>query len=295
MKCFYHSADLDGHCSGAIVKYAQNIGMLPHRQEKFCELIGINYGDAFPWESIEPTETIYMVDFSLPIEDMGRLHATTNLIWIDHHKTALDAAKNVGVKLMGLQKEGFAGCELAWEYIFGMKKYPPTAVQLLGRYDVWDHGHEEVLPFQYGMRQFDNTHPNSEESEDIWNLVLSDDQEFLNAVIDKGITILEFADKENSKYAKSCAFEVDFMGHKCVVVNRGMTNSKVFDSIFDPEKHDIMITFVFRKGLWNFSLYSIPEKEIDCGLIAKEYGGGGHPCAAGFSNAEIPFISKPTL
>ena len=38
MKCFYHSADLDGHCSGAIVKM-----VYPE-----CELIGINYGDKFP-------------------------------------------------------------------------------------------------------------------------------------------------------------------------------------------------------------------------------------------------------
>lgn len=37
MYCFYHSKDLDGKCSGAIVKY------------KFpdCNMIGIDYGDKF--------------------------------------------------------------------------------------------------------------------------------------------------------------------------------------------------------------------------------------------------------
>lgn len=39
---FYHSADLDGFCSGAIIKYS-----FPE-----CELIPINYGDTFPWEII---------------------------------------------------------------------------------------------------------------------------------------------------------------------------------------------------------------------------------------------------
>ena len=38
MKCFYHSADLDGQCSGAIVKLAR----------PDCELVGIDYGDPFP-------------------------------------------------------------------------------------------------------------------------------------------------------------------------------------------------------------------------------------------------------
>jgi hypothetical protein len=43
MICFYHSADLDGHCSGAIIK----------KVHPECELIGINYGDEFPWDKVK--------------------------------------------------------------------------------------------------------------------------------------------------------------------------------------------------------------------------------------------------
>jgi len=53
MKCFYHSSDLDGHCSGAIVK----------QEYADCEMIGIDYGNKFPWDSIEIRETVFMVDF----------------------------------------------------------------------------------------------------------------------------------------------------------------------------------------------------------------------------------------
>lgn len=64
MKCFYHSADLDGHCSGAIVK----------QMHKSCEIIGIDYGDKFPYEVIEDGEIIFMVDFSLqPFDRMIKL------------------------------------------------------------------------------------------------------------------------------------------------------------------------------------------------------------------------------
>ena len=76
MKCFYHSADLDGHCSGAIVK---------HKYPE-CELIGINYGDEFPWDDLDIDDPIYMVDFSLqPFDQMIKLGKHFNLIWIDHH------------------------------------------------------------------------------------------------------------------------------------------------------------------------------------------------------------------
>ena len=73
MKCFYHRADMDGRCSGAIVKM----------EYPKCEMIGINYGDVFPWESIQQGEVVYMVDFCLqPFEDMERLNSLCELIWV---------------------------------------------------------------------------------------------------------------------------------------------------------------------------------------------------------------------
>lgn len=50
MKCFYHSGDFDGICSGAIIKY----------KYPDCEMFGIDYGDEFPWDVIVPGETVFM-------------------------------------------------------------------------------------------------------------------------------------------------------------------------------------------------------------------------------------------
>ena len=94
MKCFYHSADLDGKCSGAIVKM--------HFPE--CEMIGINYGDLFPWDRIEQNEVVWLVDFCLqPFSDMHRLNEVAILNWIDHHKTSLEEAEKAGFIADGLQ------------------------------------------------------------------------------------------------------------------------------------------------------------------------------------------------
>ena len=62
MKVFYHSADLDGHCSGAILK-------LKYPQ---CDLFGVNYGkDEFVESIVNDAEEVFIVDYSLqPFERM---------------------------------------------------------------------------------------------------------------------------------------------------------------------------------------------------------------------------------
>jgi oligoribonuclease NrnB/cAMP/cGMP phosphodiesterase (DHH superfamily) len=86
MKCFYHESDLDGQCSAAIVRYA-----LPD-----CQPVPITHGDSFPFDAIQTRETIYMVDFCLPMDLMVRLSQMSDFIWIDHHKSAIEEAREIG-------------------------------------------------------------------------------------------------------------------------------------------------------------------------------------------------------
>lgn len=138
-------------CSGAIVKYRfPDVVMHP-----------INYGDEFPFNEIEPEDTVYMVDFCLqPFGFMQRLSmllaGTGELIVIDHHKTTLDEwSKSHTVYGNWLLQTDKAACELTWEYLFPDKPVP-LAVKLLSLYDSWRfQGHELediVLPFQMRMR-----------------------------------------------------------------------------------------------------------------------------------------------
>ena len=279
MKCFYHSADLDGHCSGAIV----------NNMFFDCQMIGINYGDPFPFDSIEQGEEVYMVDFCLqPFSDMVKLNELCNLHWIDHHKTAIDEAHKQGFIANGGQflEIGKAGCELTWEYIYP-ESILPRSVYLLGRYDVWDHvADESVLPFQYGMRQYPVTLPSNRELWDtLFNSIL-----LIADIVSVGRTILSYESNQNKKFCQAYSFETEFGGHKAICANRGFTNSQLFDSVYDESKHDLMITFIrkHKAGSWIVSLYSTKES-IDCGALAKDHGGGGHKGAAGFQCKEIPF------
>lgn len=289
MKCFYHSADLDGHCSGAIVKFFN-----PE-----CELFPINYGQDFPWDKIEKMERVFMVDFSLqPFEGMQRLNTLCDLVWIDHHKTAIDDAPTAGLLLKGLQRVGIGACALTWEYF--SSEPVPYAVILLAEYDVWNHTDTWTLPFQYGLR-LKNTWP---EERLIWGDLFRGGVDAVRPYVEAGRVILEYEAQTNAKFCKAYAFETLFnWGHKdcpneypthqfkAICVNKGFTNSKVFDSAWNPEKHDLMITFCrlpLPKQQWTVSLYS-DKPEINCGAIAKSFGGGGHKGAAGFQCKELPF------
>lgn len=310
--CFYHSADLDGHCSGAIVKH-----FVPE-----TILHPINYGDAFPWDEIKPEDTVYMVDFCLqPFEDMERLAVLCKLIWIDHHKTSIEEfQKRPGMCGLagGYTKIGVAGCELTWDWF--SKDPLPVAVTLLGRYDVWDHSDPRALPFQYRMRMEDLDPLKGEGAMGKWKSLFLDDGPLMlgllgcssiDGLIKEGELLLRYEEQQNVKVCRAYAFETlmppypicdsveEFIGdgysvYSAICLNRGMTSSKVFDSIYDPEKHHLMITFCRlplhkqTNGGWTVSLYSTRE-DVDCGAIAKMFGGGGHKGASGFQCNALPF------
>jgi len=291
IKCFFHSSDLDGHCSGAIVKY----------KYPDAELFGINYGQPFPYDKISKEDTIIMVDFSLqPFSEMVKLwkfvEESGHLVWIDHHVSSLkDANKtivgndnNFESVCNGKRQNGKAGCELTWEYFFSNEKMP-FAVSLLGRYDVWDL-QEMVLPFQFGFR-LNETWPTNQE---LWQKFFKEDwdegsnDDLVMDTFRNGELILKYQKQENEKYSKSCAFEVKFEGYNAICINKLLTNSQLFESVYDPEGHDIMISFGLRSnGIWTMSFYTTKD-DVDCSSIAKKFGGGGHKQAAGCNFKQLP-------
>jgi len=277
MKCFFHSSDLDGHCSGAIVKY-----FLPE-----CKLIPINYGkdSEFCEDMCEDGEEIWLVDFTLqPFERMIALNKRCKLVWIDHHETEIrEAQRNAHIMIRGIQEVGIGACALVWKFISGEEV--PLVVKLLAEYDVWKHDDSRVLPFQYGLRQY-VTFPVNGIS--LWkDLFKNENGLLIKAITLKGTTILAYEERQNEKYCESYAFETEFEEYRAIAINKGLANSKIFDSV-DMSKYDIMIRFVRAKGHWNVGL-NTESDSIHVGELAKKYNGGGHQKAAGFQCKELPF------
>jgi nanoRNase/pAp phosphatase (c-di-AMP/oligoRNAs hydrolase) len=80
--------------------------------------------------------------------------------------------------------------------------------------------------------------------------------------------------------------------YRVLACNTIVFNSQFFAGFFDPEKHDVMCAYSRRSdGKWKVSMYTTKD-EIDCGAIAKHFGGGGHKGAAGFVCTRLPWGTK---
>jgi len=294
--CFYHRADKDGHCSGAIV--ANHFG------KHNVEMIGWNYGEEFPWDKIDKDTQVFMVDLSLqPWDKMVRLMGECKqLVWIDHHKSAIDEyvkwreTSGQGDHIVEVSTK-HAACELVWNYFYGGEledldddKEMPATVRLIGRYDIWEWENvPNALEFQYGLRIYD-TNP---ENQELWGQLLAAGTMLIPRIVEEGRTILKYKQVQDKIHINSAGFELEFRGLRFLAINEMFNNSQLFDSRFDPEKHDAMLTFGYRKGKWHLGFYSpkkmCADRGIDLGAIAKELGGGGHPGAAGCQVEELPF------
>lgn len=298
----YHSADLDGIASAAVVLEwlrragGPGDGVLLH---------GLTYGEAFPWSAVRSGDRVYMVDFSLPAQDMARLQercaadvetgvAGGGMHWYDHHATALD---EVSPDLLGRRNTRLAACEIAAQELLG---YVPLPVYLLGRYDVWDHAAALcILEFQYGCRILD-LQPTSE----CWAFLLADvcrdenqrrlvDSWVRDRVTD-GTAVLKYARQERRRTVQAGAHLVTLAGVAALACNAA-GGSELFREAA-PEllaKADVLLTYVFngRRQEWVCGLYHKPGREdVDCGALAKRFGGGGHRGASGFRCATRPWL-----
>ena len=150
--CIYHSIDLDGWMSAAIVNYWH----FTKPDEKIksgyqgttipiddIDFIGYNYGQPIP--DLSEYDKVIMCDISFPTNimiDLGK-RLGMNFIWIDHHVSAIIPIEgyirdNNNFAISGIRNTKFAACELTWKCFF-FNDPMPEIVRLLGRYDCFGH------------------------------------------------------------------------------------------------------------------------------------------------------------
>lgn len=282
----YHEADLDGWCSGAIVKYAL---LQQGAQENDIQLHGHDYHKGrVPADWLEGL--VYIVDLSLEDEDMQILTERSPIytVWIDHHKSAIEKSKDRWDSFYGIRRIGDSAAMLCWEYFFPSGSIPGL-VYWIDRYDVWKQGHDwdSVLSMQQGLKL--NLKDPSVDFQK-WNEELPSSSEFLSQCLHQGNNILKFIRKEAESYCKN-AFEVEFEGYTFIAVNRLHINSEFLRSVAKSHHHGIM-AFGYTGKIWKFSIYQNEayEHKIDMSAIAKNWNGGGHAGAAGFTVEDLDMV-----
>src|ERR1044071_4387345 len=277
----YHRSDYDGKFCREIAR--KQLGDV-------AEYIGWDYGDPEP--VVDPEQTLYILDLSVP-----GLMGHKDLIWIDHHKTAIE---KYSISIPGYRIDGVAACRLAWQwfYLFGGTSplpqkqayldrlvHEPLAVRLAGEYDIWDKRDPRAEVFQFGLRV-------RELERKDWDgllacTVLGDDCAL--RLLGEGRIAQAYQRRVDRTLMESRGFELTWEALRFLAVNTGRFNSLTFDSAVKPE-HDALLGFSWDGKKWVVSLYGVPHKpNLDLSAIAKKYGGGGHRQACGFTCEKLPF------
>jgi len=278
---FYHRTDQDGKCCAAIYNKFLKPG---------TKIIGWNYGDNYDPSVIPNDANVYISDIHFPFDEMIALRdRCKSFVWCDHHISAFKEADQLSFNPAGYRDVGEAACSLLWKYL--SKDQPvPYGVKLISLYDIWNHN-EFTIPLNLALDAYDLRYDSP-----IWDCVLNSPlngpNDELSNLIQNGKVIDRYKERQDSEYARLMCFPANFNGLRVLAANRGMTNSKLFDSQWNEDEYDAMMTFATKDGMnWNCSLYTTRE-DVDVSEICQQHGGGGHRMAAGFIwNSSEPPVS----
>ena len=282
MKCFLHD-DMDGRCSGALVRLLYNDAS----QDK-SDYIESNY-NGFAVSKVVNGEKVFIVDYSFTEDTVDSLFELIkmgcDITWIDHHKSSLELIeKHPELKsLKGIRSNEYSGAALTFMYFTNKAfKEIPTFVKYVSDYDTWKFNYKDSLNFFYGLQT------NEYGATDIiwdtfYNEYLETKEDTLNNVVEKGKIIDKYVKLTDRETFLELAFASSFEGIKCWAINSNK-GSLIFGDNYND--YPLAITFSFDGNEYTYSLYSSAEN-VDCAKMAEKYGGGGHKGAAGFRSKEM--------
>ena len=294
MKCFYHN-DADGHCAGYWVSTASN------GEVRESDFIPMQYGDRFPLEIIANGEKVWIVDFSISLDDMRcLLSVTKDVIWIDHHESSLKKYEGFEHKVNGLRHNGISGCELTYCYVHEMSTYggkseenmiefnpdmclnAPLFTQLIGDRDVWKFKFgKKTKDFHEGLLLNGIPAPLDQD----WVMIEEGDLT-VKDLCRNGRIVGAYKTSSYRDHLEKYSFEVDFEGYKVLACN-GRGGSDAFGEKL--KDYPFVIQFVFTGDHYIVNMYS---NEMKINGIAEKYGGGGHSKACGFTCEKLPFKKR---
>ena len=284
--CYYHT-DHDGHASGMIIK----------TKYPNAKMIEIDYDEivanGFSFDSIDKNTTVFMVDFSLqPFKLMVELNEKCNLIWIDHHISAIEEMERYNIDFKGLQRVGLGALSLCFEYCYPDKELP-KCLEYLAKYDVMKIDNDDILYFEIGLRSYPTNPKYIDNILNVWRPLLEPTDSTIltmDKVISEGKIIKQYLNESDKKYIKLGSHELEFEGLKCLGLNRILgSNIGNEDSIIDNSEYDAFVTYGKNKyNMWKVGMYTTKDN-IDVGSICKKYGGGGHEQCGGFNIKKLPF------
>lgn len=255
--CLFHS-DLDGYVAAS--QFYGKFG-------KDAQYYPVNYGEAFPLKDVELTkdDTVYVVDFSYDAEFSDYLADITNLIVLDHHKTAYEKLKG---KPYFTYSSECAGCLMAFNYVSGgLNKPIPDAVVAANAYDLWLDSKDEAEAAYLDLNKANFPFLLSYSRKDH---------------LDKIKTLGKYRDYIISELTKDTRIKIkeDSVGRKYAILNIVYPFTSTGLNLMFAKYPEICYAIGYNFDAAGISVSFRGNGAIDVSEIAKLYGGGGHFAAA---------------
>lgn len=270
----YHDNCTDGFGAAYIAAKA-----LSNKLEDW-KLIPAKYGD--DWADLigitQPEDVVYILDFSFSPEELLEICSTHGkVVWLDHHKTAIDAwieanqdqfilPKNL-TAILDLERSGTG---ITWDYFHPQEPRPPWVDYIEDR-DLWKFQWDETKHFNAGINLYDRTIQQ-------WDRALLHPHDITN----QGETALRVQEQHVKSILKD-KIDILICGQKGLAVNcTGAFASDVGHELCKLSGTFGATWYQSESGDIKFSLRS--EGSYNVAELAKRAGkGGGHVNAAGFT------------
>ena len=290
----YHDADFDGKLSNEVCRY--HLARL--YPEAAIHSYGWDYGRPVPSALIKwwdpqmgdqfsnewgDYDAIYIVDLSVD-ELMARPELRTKIVWIDHHKSAIekwdkgeavdgechpDNPVATRAQFIGCRIDGVAACRLCWQWFSAdhgphgdPRNHPcdvwvppkqayinrtvaePELIRLAGEYDIWDQRDADAKILQFGLRAVTSERLKELIDDEFGKSTDGRKSDALWKTLTQGRAIKAYMDKQNKEYAAEMSGDVIWEGLVFLAINSSHRNSDAFLGAI-KDHHDALLNWRF--------------------------------------------------
>lgn len=243
-----------------------------------AQYLPVHYGDPVP-PGIGDDSSVYILDFSFPraaLEELQR--RSRKLLVVDHHKTAAEDLSGFDGAIFDPEH---SGAVLAWVVFHGGDKPVPDFFLYLEDRDLWNWRLPHSRAVSYGLRQYPKTFLE-------WERLLVGGIDTIGSLIKDGTTLLLFVENQVAGAVGNCGFQT-IGDYSVPVVNCTANISEVGERLLEIYPMAPFVAMYFDRPdaaqpFLSRRVFSLRSREgFDCSAVARQFGGGGHKQAAGFT------------
>ena len=238
-----------------------------HSKWADAEYIAVQYGEEPPDVT---GKDVLIVDFSYRRHAMEEMKAkASSLFVIDHHKTAQTELEGLEYCIFNM---GRSGAAMTWEYLHGRV---PQLIRFVEDRDLWKWSLHRSKEVSAALASY----PMDFET---WDALI-EDESCIVSLAAEGQAILRYQNREVSRAIgawKRSPQHADIGGYHVPTMNCTSLISEICGELSDG--YPFAATYMDVDGKRVFSLRT-RQNGFDCGAVARQYGGGGHPGAAGYT------------